>query len=397
MSVLFSPGKIGNLEIKNRFIHSATYEVMANGTGEVSEKLLKRYQRLAKGEVGLIIPGYMYVHALGKAYTFQTGIHSDEMVPGLKKLVDTVHQEGAKIVFQIAHAGRQTTKELIGQNPIGPSRHGRDPMKFVNPDAMNDAQILEIIDSFGKAAKRAAEAGADGIQLHAAHGYLINQFLSPFFNQRDDQWGGSDEKQFKFLKEVVTTVKESLPDDMPVLIKLNTNDFTPKDGVTPELATKYAKWLVELGIDGIEVSAGTIFYSFMNMSRGEVPVAEFVGALPWWMRPVAKLSMNRLVGKYDLEEGYNLDAAKMIKPGLNNTSLCLVGGMRNKNTMEHILDNGYADFISMSRPFIREPLLVKSFKEGKTDKVACESCNRCLAAVAADLPVKCYNKGIPKK
>jgi len=137
MSVLFMPLDLAKVQIKNRFIHSATYEVMASETGEVTDKLIKRYQNLAKGDVGLIIPGYMYIHPLGRSYTFQTGIHNDDMVPGLRKLVDAVHQEGGKIAFQLAHAGRQTTKAMIGQTPLGPSGLGRDPLNFVKPREWN--------------------------------------------------------------------------------------------------------------------------------------------------------------------------------------------------------------------------------------------------------------------
>lgn len=186
--------------IPNRFICSATYEVMALPTGEVTEKLIDRYRNLAKGEAGLVIPGYFYVHPLGRAFPYQAGIHSDAMLPGLSSLTDAVHQEGGRIVFQLAHAGRQTTKALIGKIPLGPSGVGRDPINLVKPKEMDAAEIQEVIKAFGLAAKRAHQAGADGIQLHAAHGYLINQFLSPFFNRRADEWGCSDANRFRFLK-----------------------------------------------------------------------------------------------------------------------------------------------------------------------------------------------------
>ena len=397
MSILFSQGRIGDLELKNRFIHSATYEGMAEETGKVSDRLVRRYKTLAKGEIGLIIPGYCYVHQSGRAFKYQTGIHSDDMIQGLKNITDAVHQEGGKIVFQIAHAGRQTKKDLIGQVPMGPSKMGRDPINFSKAVSMTEGQILEIIEAFGQAARRAVEAGADGIQLHSAHGYLINQFLSPFFNQRDDKWGGSDENRFRFMKEVVQFTKKEMPEDMPLLVKLNTNDYTPKVGITPELAAKYAKWLGEIDIDGVEVSCGSAVFSFLNMCRGDVPVKELVGNLAWWMKPLGKLMMNSFVGKYDLEEGYNLEAAKMIKPLIGNTALAVVGGIRTKAMMEEIIEAGHADFLSMSRPFIREPSIVKKMKEGTADAVACESCNRCLAAAASNMQVKCYNKGFPKK
>jgi 2,4-dienoyl-CoA reductase-like NADH-dependent reductase (Old Yellow Enzyme family) len=397
MSLLFSPIKIGKVELPNRFLCSATYEVMAKETGEVSDELVKRYVKLAKGDVGLSVTGLMYVQSSGRGYKYQTGIHQDSMTDGLTKLVDAVHQAGGKIAFQLAHSGRQTTKGMIGQTPLAPSSRGRDPLNFVKPKEMTETEILETIRAFGAAAKRAVEAGADGIQLHAAHGYLICEFLSPFFNIRTDSWGGSDANRFRFLKEIYQEVKKVVPDGYPVFVKLNTNDYTPKEGITPVLATKYAKWLAELGIDAVEVSCGATNYSYMNMCRGDVPTAEIVQGLSWWEKPIGKMMIGKLEGKYNLEEGYNLEAARMIKPVLGDTPLFLVGGMRTVSHMENILEKNYADVISMSRPFIREPFLAKKIEEGEMKKVSCVSCNRCMAAVVNNFPVYCYNKGFPKK
>jgi 2,4-dienoyl-CoA reductase-like NADH-dependent reductase (Old Yellow Enzyme family) len=393
VSILFTPINIGATRIPNRFVHSATFEAMASEIGEVSDTLVKRYQNLSRGEIGLIIPGYMYVHPLGRAMKSGLGIHSDNMVPGLRKLVDTVHGHGGKIAFQLFHAGRQTTKAVIGQTPIGPSSVGRDPANFVKPREMREDDIQEAIEAFGSAASRAAEAGADGIQIHAAHGYLINEFLSPFFNHRDDGWGGSEANRFRFLREVFLNVRKKTSPQMPLLVKLNTNDYTPREGVTPSLAATYAKWLVELGIDGLELSCGTSLFSTFNMVRGEVPVKQMISGLAFWKRPLAKLGLGRMVGKYDLLEGYNLEAAKMIKPVIGKTPLLLVGGFRRVAHMEETLEKGYADCISMCRPFIREPLLVQRIKEGKAESASCISCNRCFAAVANNMPVRCYVKG----
>lgn len=392
MTTLFSSIQLGNVQIKNRFVRSATYEAMASENGSVTDQLVKMYQVLAKGNIGLIIPGYTYVHPYGKAFPFQIGIHNEEMIPGLKRLVDGVHQEGGKILLQLAHAGRQTIKKLIGRQPIGPSSFDRDPMNMVKPAAMTEEEIQEAIGAFGEAAKRAALAGADGIQLHAAHGYLINQFISPFFNKRTDNWGGTEENRFRFLKEVIIASRNNIPEGMPILIKLSTNDFTPKEGVTPTLAVKYAEWLAKLPINGIELSSGSAIYSFMNMSRGEVPVDDFVSGLPWWKKPLGRMMMKSLVGKFDLEEGYNIQAAKLIKPVINGIPLSIVGGFRRRVHMEEVIDKGFTDMISMSRPFIREPNIVKKFSEGKTDRVACISCNKCLAGVANGLKVRCYSK-----
>lgn len=395
MSILFSPLKIGNIELPNRFVCSATHEAMAKETGEVTDKLIKRYETLAKGGVGLCITGFMFVHPSGRGYRYQTGIHDDRMVKGLSKLSARTHQAGSKIVFQLGHAGRQTTKHLSGLTPCAPSSRGRDPINFVKPEEMTESRILEIINSFKDAAGRSMKAGADGIQLHAAHGYLISEFLSPYFNVRKDSWGGNDENRFRFLARIVQAVKTVLPEGFPVLVKLNANDFTPSEGVTPGLSQKYAGWLAGLGIDGVEISCGASNYSYMNMCRGDVPTKELIKGLPWWKKPVGRMMIGSLEGKYSFDGAYNLEAARVIKPALGKTPLFLVGGLRRVTDMENILQENHADFISMSRPFIREPFLVNKIKKGKMDKVSCSSCNRCLAAVVNEIPVYCYNKGLP--
>jgi 2,4-dienoyl-CoA reductase-like NADH-dependent reductase (Old Yellow Enzyme family) len=388
--VLFSPVKLGNLEVKNRFVHSATTESMAGENGEVTEALVKRYEVLARGGVGLVIPGAMPVQPSGRHFKRATCIHDDGMVPGLREMVEAVHARGAKIVFQLVHAGRQATRDTIGQKPIGPSSYRRDPINFVKPREMSEDEVRETIRSFGRAAGRAAAAGADGVQIHAAHGYLVNQFISPFFNVRRDRWGGSDENRFRFLAEVYAEMRANLPPSAAVLVKLNANDFTPRDGVTPPLAAKYAGWLRELGIDGVEVSQGSI-YAMMNVMRGDIPVAEMLESQPAWKKPVARLLLQGMRGKFDLEEGYNLAAARVIRPALEGVPLILVGGMRRTSHMEEVLEEGSADLISLSRPFIREPDLVSRFEAGNT-AASCVSCNKCFAAMIADKPIRCYCK-----
>jgi 2,4-dienoyl-CoA reductase-like NADH-dependent reductase (Old Yellow Enzyme family) len=388
--------KIGKVQIKNRFVHSATYEAMATPAGEVTDKLIKRYQRLAKNDVGLIITSFMYISTSGRSYPYMVGLYDDLLIPGLKQLVDAVHQEEGKIFFQIAHAGRQTTKAMAGQHPFGPSDNGRDPMNMVRPRPMKEYEIEDVIKDFGRAVRRAVASGADGIQLHCAHGYLINQFLSPFFNQRQDQWGGSEKNRFRFLKEVIKESRKEMPEGMPLIVKLSTRDYTPKEGITPSMAAIYAGWLYEEGIDGVEISCGSTIYSFLNMSRGEAPVEELVSGMPWWKKPLGRMMLKRMVGKFDLVEGYNLDAAEMIKPMIDGLPLLTVGGFRRLAHMQEIVEKGTTDFISMSRPLIREPQLVRYFMEGKKEIAGCESCNKCLAAVAVNKPLRCYNKGFGK-
>jgi len=389
MSILFTPKRIGEVEIKNRFVHAATYECMAEENGEVSEALLKRYTKLAQGEIGLILIALMNVHVLGATPGYQIGIYSDAMIPGLQELTKTVHEEGAKVFFQLFHAGAQTTKEAIGQTPLAPSRTGMNPMYLNRARAMTEGEIRVVIDAHGQAARRAAEAGADGVHIAASGGYLLNEFLSPFFNHRQDAWGGSDEGRFRIMREVIQEVKKNVPQGMAVTVKLTANDYTPKPGLTTGLAAKYAGWMADLGIDALEIASGCTTYSGWNIWRGGVPVKELLAGLPAWQKPLAWMALKRMEGKFDLEEGYNLEDAKVIKPAIGDIPFILVGGLRRLSHMEEMVEKGYADFIALCRPLIREPLLVKRFKEGKAEEATCISCNKCIALIANQKPVRC--------
>jgi 2,4-dienoyl-CoA reductase-like NADH-dependent reductase (Old Yellow Enzyme family) len=339
----------------------------------------------------------MYIHPYGRAFKYQTGIYSDDHIIGIKAVVDTIHKNNGKVVIQIVHAGPQTYPQIIGTTPLGPSKKVMNPFTFSRPKEMTEAEIQETIMLFGDAAERAVKAGVDAIQIHAAHGYLINQFLSPFFNRRTDKWGGSDENMFRFLKEIFSKIKAVIPNDKPILIKLNAHDHTQKEGITPSLAAKYAEWLVDLGINAIEISGGTNHYSLFDVVRGKIPSEELVQWVPESIRESARNMFREMEGKFNLQEAYNLELAKYIKPRIGKTPLILVGGLRNLNCMEKIIGNGYADLISMCRPFIKEPLLVKQIKEGKKVKSRCTSCNRCVAALPNDFPVRCYEKSFPKQ
>jgi len=395
MSILFTPIKIGPLEIPNRFVRSATCECMALKSGEMTPKTIELYRELAKGDIGLIISGHCYVHPTGKAMEYQNGLHSDEMIPSMKRVVETVHRERGKIAIQLTHGGLQCGKG-IPKKLIAPSKV-RSAVTFMKPKQMNETLIHEIIQAFVDAARRAGEAGADAVQIHAAHGYLVNEFISPFFNRRNDDWGGSDEKRFRFLKDIVTGIKEILPHEKALLVKLNTNDYVRDQGITPPLAIKYAKWLEDLKIDAIELSCGTTHFSNMNIWRGKLPLDEILLSFPHWQRPLVKRVLKKMIGKYDLEREYNLEAAKMIKPEIGNIPLILVGGIRKLSNMEQIVDSGHADCISMSRPFIREPDLVKKFQQGNSDQAVCDSCNKCLGGSVNYLPLACYVDGMPRR
>ena len=224
------PKKIGKLEIKNRFVRSATYEGLATEEGEVTDKLVDFYKTLSEGGCGLILTSYAFVQQSGRAADKQIGINKDDFIPGLQRLTNIVHEhgEGCKVALQLVHAGRQSfhVRETIAPSAV--------MEKFSNkmPREMSITEIKETIENFAQGVRRAKEAGFDGVQLHGAHGYLISEFLSPYTNKRTDQYGGNTVKRLKFVEQIYKRSKELVGDDFPILIKMNCDDFL-EGGINP--------------------------------------------------------------------------------------------------------------------------------------------------------------------
>jgi 2,4-dienoyl-CoA reductase-like NADH-dependent reductase (Old Yellow Enzyme family) len=351
MSKLFSPYTLTGMELKNRFVRSATWEGMADGEGRVTPQLIECMTNLAEGGVGLIISGHAYVHPMGKAGMLQMGAYSDEMLPGLTQMADAVHAAGSKILLQLAHAGACAAADEIGETPRGPSDIKVEGDRPVEARAMTLAEIAEFVEAFAAAAGRAKQAGFDGVQLHGAHGYCMSQFLSPFFNKREDAYGGSIENRSRLLLEVLQAVRETVGRDYPVHIKLNCEDFH-EGGMSVEDMLHVAHMLKENGIDGLEMSGGTILSGILS--------------------PVRVLKKDR-----DFEDVFYLEQARRLKAEVD-LPLVLVGGIRSDSVMEELVEEGVADCISLCRPLIREPDLVKRLQSGETERSACISCNLCF-------------------
>jgi 2,4-dienoyl-CoA reductase-like NADH-dependent reductase (Old Yellow Enzyme family) len=396
-SSIFEPFRLGSLTIANRFVRSATFECMADPEGLVTPQLIKLYKTLARGDIGLIITGHMYVAREGRAAPGQIAISSDSCVPGLTEVAAAIRSRGSRAIFQISHAGCQTMKRFTGSPPRAPSGHLRDPLLFSKAKPLTEREIQQLIADFAAAARRAVAAGADGIQLHAAHGYLISQFLSPFFNHRDDQWGGSRANRFRFLKEVVCAVRQEIGDQPLLLVKMNVNDCTPSPGVTPELAAYHAAQLAELTVDGVEISQGTTTRAPFNVFRGEVPATELAAFFPWPLSLLMRRRISAMRGRAPFREAYTADAAPLIKEALGKVPLMLVGGLRRLATMEHCVTSGVADLVALCRPLIRQPLLIQRFQSQESNAARCGSCNLCFAAVCHGLPIRCYRKGLRVK
>ncbi|MFQ5560420.1 MAG: NADH:flavin oxidoreductase, partial [Nitrospinota bacterium] len=255
MASLFDKTSINTLTLKNRLIRSATWEGMCDDEGRPTGKLVNWYRNLSRGGVGLIITGYAFVRPEGKQLQGQMGIHTDTFSSEMKSLTKAVHSEGGKICLQLFHAGGQTDSAHAGKTPLAPSPV-KVPQYSETPRELSEEEISSIVDSFGSAAARAKSFGFDGVQLHGAHGYLINQFLSPHTNLRNDMYGGSIKNRCRFMMEVFRKVREQTGADYPVMIKLTGTDFLTPKGLTKEDALYAAEFLSDEGVDSIEVSGG---------------------------------------------------------------------------------------------------------------------------------------------
>jgi len=359
VSQLFETTQINGLALKNRFVRSATWTGLSQANGKCSMPLIDMYVRLAKGGAGLLITGHAYVQKKGQAGPWQLGIHNESILPGLRSLVNAVHENGAKIVIQLSHAGIYANAKLTGTAPFAIS-----DIKGVVPypvKEMASEDFDAIIECFVKSALMAKAAGFDGIQLHAAHGYLISQSLSPAYNIRKDQYGGSIENRSLLLLTIVQKIRKTLGNGYPILVKLNSQDFL-NDGLKLNDAIKIACLLEKEVVDAIEISGGTRASGDFKSSR--------TGILA------------------DDHEAYFQEAARLFKVNLN-IPIILVGGIRSYHVAERLVNSKSADYIAMCRPLIREPELINRWESGDDASTGCISCNGCLAIGLSGKGVRC--------
>ena len=396
--MLFQPWQLANVRPRNRVVRSATYEGLGDRAGRPRPELGELYRRLAAGGVGTIVTGFCYVAQSGRAMqSAQCGIDSDDTIPAWEAVVSAVRQvpEHTVMLMQLVHAGLQTLPAVTGAAAMAPSVR-RSPYFRTRPVAMSESDILETIEQFAAAARRAQRAGFDGVQLHAAHGYLIHQFLSPARNVRPDRWGTD---RMAFLAEIVRAVKGACGAAFPVFVKISAGDGH-RGGVTAELAGQYARAMGEIGVEAVEVSYGTMDMA-LDVIRGGLPIGPVLEhnmlfcRKPAWARWLLK----RLVFPWlkrrciPFSENYNLAAARTVRAA-TTLPLILVGGLRRLDAMEAILESGDADAIAMCRPLICQPDLPNLFQSGRTSESACVNCNLCAVMCDSTEPLRCYQKGV---
>ena len=338
----FEPFMINKMQIKNRFVRSATMDNMGID-GMVTEAQLEIYRDLCLGEVGLIISSGIFPNQNGQAGAGQLGAHSDKTIPSLKKIADMVHKNDGKVAAQLLHGGWQCNPEFIGGQPVGPSSLVH-PFKGIPIRGLSKDEVYEEIEHFVQAGRRLIEAGFDAIQFHGAHSWLISAFLSPVTNQRADEFGGSAEKRASFVVKIYEGIRRIAGPDYPIFIKLGLKDYHPQGKSLAE-GLETAILFEKIGMDAIEISEG------LEAERSH---------------HIRKDALS----PYYLEECH--EARRLLKK-----PIILVGGMRQFSDIEQVLKDDMADAISMCRPFVMDRYIVKKFHDGTAVNSACTSCNGC--------------------
>jgi 2,4-dienoyl-CoA reductase-like NADH-dependent reductase (Old Yellow Enzyme family) len=356
---LFQETTIGGVSIANRFVYSATWDGLADDDGFCTPKNVRMLVERTRGGVGLLITGMAFVTLDGRAAPWQLAAYDDRFVPGLTEMANAIHEAHGKVLLQLAHAGCYAQSALTGTEPSGPSANGSD--LFPCCLEMTLTEIDKVVAAFGEAAARGKRAGFDGVQLHAAHGYLLSQFLSPFFNQRTDQYGGNLENRARLLLEVVQAVRTGVGKNYPVLVKINSEDFV-ENGLSADESLEVCAMLEKAGVDAIEMSGGTPPGKYRSFRTGVAESPE--------------------------SESYYREAAARYQQRIG-IPLLLVGGIRSLEAAESIVRDGVADYISLCRPLISEPDLVGRWKAGYTKPALCISCNGCVGPARNGSGVQC--------
>ncbi|NRT76175.1 NADH:flavin oxidoreductase [Clostridium beijerinckii] len=346
MKSLFDQTQIGPLKLKNRFIRSATYEGMADEKGNINDELFKVYEDLAKGGVGTIITGITSVTDLEEFIPGQMGIYNDSFIDNHKKIIEVTHKHNTNIILQLGAAGTQTIrneeKAILGPSNITDFGYKNTPKE------MTLEEIVSIQIDFANAALRAKKAGYDGIQIHAAHGYLLSKFLTPYYNRRTDEYGGSIDNRSRMLIETYKKIRDKVGKDYPVLVKINCEDFMDQ-GMTFEECKYVCKKLEKLGIDAVEISGGSLS-----------------------SRPNESYSRKIVKGQAPYYTFY----AERIKEEVN-IPVISVGGIRDISALTKILNESSIDYFALSRPLVCESDLINRWSEGNTEPSKCISCGKC--------------------
>ena len=375
-SPIFTPVKIGPVTLRNRVIRSAAFENMAYGN-KPSQELKDYHVAVAKGGVGMTTLAYASVSRSGLSFDGQLWIR-EEIVPALKDITDAIHAEGAKASIQLGHCGNMTHRSTCGCTPVGASS-GFNLYSPTFVRGLREDEIESIVEDFGKAVNLARKAGFDCVEIHAGHGYLISQFLSPYTNRRKDRFGGSLENRMRFMRMVITKVLEAAGDDMGVLVKMNMHDGF-KRGMGREECLEVAKELERLGVHAIVLSAGFVSKAPMEVMRGAMPIRTMAHYMNpwkfWWLKVGLRLFGRMIIPTVPYKDAYFLEDAKVFRRAVS-LPLIYVGGMVSRSSMEEVLDSGF-DALQMARALIRDTDFVNKIRCGEVERSECRHSNYCI-------------------
>ncbi|NVN50596.1 NADH:flavin oxidoreductase [Mycolicibacterium hippocampi] len=385
---VFTPAKLGPLTLRNRIIKAATFEA-STPDALVTEDLITYHRLPAAGGVGMTTVAYCAVAPGGRTDGWQLWMRP-EAVPGLRRLTDAIHAEGAAISAQIGHAGPVANARTNQAKALA-------PVRFFNPLSMRFAKkasrddIRDVTEAHAEAARLAIASGFDAVEIHLGHNYLASAFLSPMINRRDDEFGGSLYNRAKVARGVVQAVRSAVGDQIAVTAKLNMSDGV-RGGIPIEESLQTAKWLEEDGgLDALELTAGSSLLNPMFLFRGGAPVKEFAGAfkppLSWGIRMTGR----KFIREYPYQEAYLMRDAKRFRAELT-MPLILLGGITNRETMDLAMAEGF-DFVAMGRALLAEPDLLNRIQADSSVKSICDHCNLCMPTIYSH--TYCVRTGSP--
>ena len=373
MSTLFTPGKIGPITLRNRTIRSAAFEGMCPGNAP-SEQLLKYHQSVAAGGIGMTTIAYSAVQQSGLSFHRQLWLKK-ENIEGLRKVTDAIHKEGAAASIQIGHCGNMSHRNICGCTPISAST-GFNLYSPTFVRGMRKDEIEETAKSFGEGVNLAREAGFDAIELHAGHGYLISQFLSPSTNHRKDEFGGSLQNRMRFMEMSMDHVMKAAKDDMGVLVKMNMRDCC-RNGMEIDESIEVGKTLEKCGAHALVLSSGFVSSAPMDVMRGAMPFKTMTHYMEGWMMPLlVKLGGRFMVPARPFKEAYFLEDALKFREALN-MPLCYICGLISREKIDEVLDKGF-EFVAMARALVNEPGFVNRMMADEKARSACDHSNYCI-------------------
>ncbi len=375
-STFFTEGKLGPVKLRNRSIRAAAFEGMSLNHN-VTNALIDYHTSVAKGGIGMTTVAYASVSKGGLSFPHQLWMRK-EIIGELKKLTDSIHREGAAVSVQIGHGGNMANGSLTGIRPVAPSG-GINWYGPTFPRGMNKKDIEHVVNDFKNAVHLAAESGFDAVEVHAGHGYLISQFLSPYTNRRSDEYGGNFENRKRFMTEVLMAVRQALPSKMALLVKMNCRDGF-NNGIHLDEGILTAKAIEQCGADGVVASGGFVSRAPMFVLRGKMPVdimAYFMHE--GWKKFFVKLVGEKLIPSVSFSEGYFMQEAKQIQKEIK-IPVVLVGGMNSIQTIEKAFEEGF-QWIAIARALIENPHFVNDLRNKVIEKSNCTICNYCVAKI----------------